>query len=60
MLPSAERIRGESIAQYAKKLSSTPEIYGKMFSQYLHNELNPQDLPAHFDEVKAKIEKELK
>jgi len=60
MLPSTERIRGESIAQYAEKLSSTQEIYEKMFSQYLHNGLNPQDLPTHFDEVKAKIEKELK
>ncbi len=58
VLPSVERVRGEHIARYAELLSSTPELYKRMFSLYLGNGLKPQDIPAHFDEVKAKIEKE--
>jgi large subunit ribosomal protein L18 len=60
IFPNSERLRGESIAQYAEQLSTIPEQYEKRFSQYLRRELKPQDLPSHFDEVRARIEKELK
>jgi large subunit ribosomal protein L18 len=57
MLPSEERIRGEHVASYAKQLlEDNPEAYKAFFSQYLENGLKPEDLPAHFDEVKRKIE----
>jgi len=56
ILPSEDRIRGEHIASWAKMLSeSNPEFYQRHFSQYLKNGLKPEDLPKHFEEVKAKI-----
>ncbi|MEM2122043.1 MAG: 50S ribosomal protein L18 [Candidatus Bathyarchaeia archaeon] len=59
VLPSLERIRGEHIANYAEQLSETPEMYESRFSQYLRNDLRPQDLPSHFEEVKSKIVEEM-
>lgn len=54
---SAEHIRGEHIAKYAKHLKeSNPEKYKKQFSAYLKDNFNPETLPEHFDEVKKKIE----
>lgn len=54
--PSEERIRGEHIASWAKKLQEAdPEAYNRFFSQYIARGFDPSQLPAHFDEVKAKI-----
>jgi len=55
ILPEESRIRGEHIVAYAKKLSSSPEIYNRYFSSYIKKGLDPQNLPIHFEEVKEKI-----
>ena len=58
VIPGEERIRGEHIANYARELSSDPELYNRRFSKYLERGLNPEGLPAHFEEVKGRILKE--
>jgi large subunit ribosomal protein L18 len=55
VFPDESRIRGDHIADYAKKLTSTPELYDRYFSQYLARELKPEELPQHFDEVKQRL-----
>ena len=55
ILPEEGRIKGEHIAEYAKKLSSNPDQYKTRFSQYLKNGLKPEDLPEHFEQVKNTI-----
>ncbi len=55
-LPDESRIRGEHIAEYAKALkSSDPDRYRRQFSKYLERGLPPEELPAHFDEILAKV-----
>jgi large subunit ribosomal protein L18 len=59
IFPSEDRIRGEHIAQWAEELAKAqPEFYERQFSQYLKRGLKPEELPSHFEEVKAKIEAE--
>ena len=54
--PSEDRIRGENIANYAKYLAELePKIPPQQFNLYKKRGLNPQKLPAHFDEVKEAI-----
>jgi len=56
VFPSEKRIRGEHIATYAKTLKDADkEKYEQEFSQYLKNKLDPEQLPKHFDDIKAKI-----
>lgn len=56
VLPDDKRISGAHIAEYAKELrSSNEEEYKRRFSRYLQRGLAPEDLPKHFEEVKAKI-----
>lgn len=57
-LPKMERIKGQHIADYAKKLKDT-DAYKKQFSAYLKTGLQPEDVPKHFDEVKGKILSEI-
>ncbi|KXB06581.1 50S ribosomal protein L18 [candidate division MSBL1 archaeon SCGC-AAA382C18] len=54
VLPSEERIRGEHISNYAEDLEG--EKYESQFSNYLENDLEPEDLPEHFKEVKEAIQ----
>lgn len=54
-LPSKERIHGEHLESYAKKMASEPERYKKMFSGYLHQKLKPEELGAQFKEVEEKL-----
>lgn len=55
-LPGEDRIRGEHIAMWGETLSSQdPERFETMFSRYLASGLRPQDLPSHFEEVRARI-----
>ncbi|MGC8982590.1 MAG: 50S ribosomal protein L18 [Desulfurococcaceae archaeon] len=54
VVPSIDRIRGVHIASYAKMLRERGLLEAR-FSKYLERGLNPEDLPAHFDEVKQKI-----
>ena len=59
ILPGSERITGAHIAKWAAALASaSPERYERQFSQYLQRGFKPEDLPAHFEEVKTKIVQE--
>lgn len=54
--PSEDRINGEHIAAYAKKLrEEDPDRYKRQFSKYLEKGLNPEDLPKHFEEIFEKV-----
>lgn len=54
--PSEDRINGEHIAAYAKKLKEEdPDRYKRQFSKYLEKGLNPEDLPKHFEEIFEKV-----
>jgi large subunit ribosomal protein L18 len=56
VLPPEERIRGEHIASYAKKLKEeNPEKYKRQFSELLKRGLNPEELTSHFEFVKNNI-----
>ncbi len=54
-LPEEERIKGESIAEYAESLTSNSEAYQAKFSKYLEQKGSPEKLPEHFAKVKAEI-----
>lgn len=56
ILPKDDRIKGEHIANLAKKLKTEkPDEYKKRFSVYIKNKVPPENLPKHFEEVKKKI-----
>ena len=56
ILPSDERIAGEHIASYAKKLlEEDQQKYGRIFSYHLSQGLKPESLPDHFRIVKNNI-----
>lgn len=59
VLPDEDRITGEHIANYAKMLSVNHEKYVLTFSQYIKNNVPPEDLPQHVVEVKEAIIKAL-
>lgn len=61
VLPSNERIGGEHIAEYAKRLrEADPTAYEKRFSQYHSKDLRPEELPKHFGQIKEKINEAFK
>ncbi|HIP17683.1 MAG TPA: 50S ribosomal protein L18 [Methanothermococcus okinawensis] len=56
ILPEESRINGTHIKEYAELLKKEDsENYNKQFSKYLKNNLSPEDLPEHFEEIKEKI-----
>jgi large subunit ribosomal protein L18 len=56
VLPAKERLHGKHVADYAEKLKKEdPEKYRQQFSGYLKNEMKPEDLPKHFEEIKNHI-----
>lgn len=55
VLPSYDRITGKHIADYALKIKSNQDLYNRQFSKYIKNNVNPEDLPKHFEQTKAKI-----
>jgi len=55
IVPSPERMNGGSVAKYAENMAD-PLEYEKRFSVYLRRGLRPEELPAHFEEVKKRIE----
>jgi large subunit ribosomal protein L18 len=60
-LPDEKRISGQHIGEYAKQLSANEqETYQKQFSQYLKENLQPEQLPEHFAQVKEKIAESFK
>ncbi len=59
VFPPEDRIRGEHVANLASALKEEdPEEYERRFSGYLQRGLKPEELPEHFEEVKAKIQEE--
>jgi large subunit ribosomal protein L18 len=54
-LPVTQRIHGEHVQAYSKKLASEPERYKKMFSGYLHQKLKPEELGDQFKQVEEKL-----
>ena len=55
ILPSEDRIQGNHIADYAKKLKANDDMYKSRFSSNLGSGLEPEKYPTHFSEVKDKI-----
>jgi large subunit ribosomal protein L18 len=53
-LPDKDRAAGVHIAKFAESLKGKSS-YNRMFSLYLKNKLKPEELPKHFEEVKAKL-----
>jgi len=50
-----ERIKGEQVAKYAKKLGVGSDEYNKKFAGYIAAGVAPEKLPEHFTKVKADI-----
>ena len=59
-LPDEKRIKGQHVVEYANLLSSNMEAYQKRFSAQLSRGLKPEELGAHFAQVKEKIVSSLK
>jgi len=56
VIPSEDRIRGETIAKYAEMLANTdPAKFQRQFSELLSKGFDPRDLPRHFEQVKNLI-----
>ncbi|MEM4593728.1 MAG: 50S ribosomal protein L18 [Zestosphaera sp.] len=60
VVPSQERIEGQHIAEYARKLSfENEDLFRRYFGEYIKRGLDPRNLPQHFKEVREKILKVL-
>ncbi len=59
-LPDQKRIAGQHVVEYARVLSSNPELYQKRFSAQLSRGLKPEESSAHFAQVKERIVSSLK
>lgn len=58
VFPDEDRIRGVHIARYADSLQKKdPELYKRTFSAYLAGGVRPEELPEHFEVVKAGIDR---
>lgn len=56
ILPSEERVSGEHVAAYAKKLlEEDAQRYERVFSQYLSKGLKPEQLAEHFQNIKGNV-----
>jgi large subunit ribosomal protein L18 len=56
ILPSEERLTGKHIANYGATLSqSNPDLYKKLFSRNLDNNLSPEQITDNFESVKQQI-----
>lgn len=54
-VPAEERITGQHVSDYANSLKSDEQEYNSHFSALLKRGLKPEDYPAHFEQIKAKI-----
>jgi large subunit ribosomal protein L18 len=54
IIPEPGRIEGNSISEYAGSFED-PKEFERVFSGYLKRGLKPQDLPGHFELIKAGI-----
>ncbi len=56
IFPSEDRIKGAHVAAYAELLKNeNPERFEKQFSAYLKKNLDPTELPQHFEKVLEEI-----
>ncbi len=56
MLPSDDRVKGVTIAEYAKMLSEKdPEKFNRQFSMLLRSGFDPRNIVEHFEHVKNAI-----
>jgi large subunit ribosomal protein L18 len=55
VFPDEKRVRGEHVAGFAKSIKADENRFKRQFSLYLKNDLDPETLPVHFDEIKNKI-----
>ena len=55
ILPSEDRIQGNHIAEYAKKIKPNDDLYKSRFSSNLESGLEPEKYLNHFLEVKDRI-----
>jgi len=56
ILPSGERVEGGHIAGFAKlSMAQSAETYRKRFGGYLSRGLKPEELTAHFGQVREQI-----
>ena len=55
IMPPQERLKGQHVVEYSKRLAAEPETYRKFFSRYLKQKLKPEDLSSHLSEVESKI-----
>jgi len=56
-VPDDAKIKGSHISSYAKLLKKDKNIFEKQFSLYLKNNMDPENIEKHFDEIKEKIQK---
>lgn len=57
ILPSADRINGKHIADYAEILKKTDQAeFKKRFASYIKNNAKPEDIPKLFEETKKAIQ----
>ena len=54
-LPDEKRVKGEHIAKYAESLASDVEEYQSTWSGYLKQDIKPETLPKHFEQVKKQM-----
>ncbi|MFH1316103.1 MAG: 50S ribosomal protein L18 [Candidatus Woesearchaeota archaeon] len=55
IVPNEKRIKGEHIADYAKKLKENKEIYEKRYSGIIKAGSDPTEISKNYDEVKSNI-----
>jgi len=55
ILPDENSLSGKQIADYARQLSTDPEVYKQKFSKILAKGTRPEELSEHFSVVKDKI-----
>lgn len=54
-LPDDNRINGTHISTYAAALKENANLYEKRFSKLFSNNINPEEYPKHFEEIKSRI-----
>lgn len=59
VVPSADRIAGKHISEYAQTLKEAGELE-RIFSKYIEGGLDPENLPKNFEEAKNRILETLK
>lgn len=57
ILPEPSRIEGKKISDYSKMIED-PYDFERLFSGYIKRGIRPQELPDHFNAIKAGIEED--